>query len=86
MGDEAYLLDIIKGQFRFKERRDLTSTEHEYDTHLYQNPQIRNWEVVVNTGWVWKDIDADWALGWDLTVDVGHVEGIWIFVIWMIDV
>lgn len=37
------LLDIIKSQFRFKKRRDLTSTEHEYDTHLYQNPQSRNW-------------------------------------------
>ena len=38
------LLDIIKSQFRFKKRRALTSTEHEYDTLLHQNPQGRNWE------------------------------------------
>lgn len=56
------LLDIIKSQFRFKKRRDLTSTEHEYDTHLYQNPQSRNWK---NGGehWVSRKVKQTGHLG-----------------------
>lgn len=47
------MLDIIKSQFRLKKRRALTSTEHEYDTLLYQNPQGRNWK---NGGEHWVSV------------------------------